>query len=105
MCVQKFMFVVSSRIRVLRSWSVCRLFIFDSLTALSGFHTSNEQLEGGDCVNSKTAGEGASLGCAEIINNIHFEENVTRKDAAIEMYDLLRLTQMDRRKRAHTDVD
>lgn len=31
--------------------------------------------------------------------NSHFTENVTRKDAAIEMYDLLCLRQMDRQMR------
>lgn len=31
--------------------------------------------------------------------NIHLPENVTRKDAAIEMYDLLCLRQMDRQMR------
>lgn len=55
------MFVVSSRIWVLRSWSVCLLFIFDSLTPFSVVQTSAERLEGGAGVNSKAAGEGASL--------------------------------------------
>lgn len=62
--------------------------------------TSAEQLEGGAGGSSKAAGGvGFPRLWADNKLNIHFEENVTRKDAVIEMHDLLRLTQMDRQMR------